>query len=346
MQVRANCRSGERSSVGSDAPFRGGFPDSAPPPLETQPGPSSESVARALKHSQALFRPAAKAANVRTAAILSVPVSLKHTIELRRDIEDACREAWALARQVEGGLTEREVRFLALAMACTPADGVTVEIGSFKGRSTVALASIARRYDMGPIIAVDPHSGPSITDPPVGPTGSSYDAFITNLRRTDLQEHVEVHRAYSRDLASGWDRPIRLLWIDGDHTYDGALEDWRLFGPHLAPGGVVAMHDVLHGYEGPIRVFVEEVLRRDDVGPAGAVGSIGWAQQRPPGTLGRRQEAARLSLARRAGRLIPYTRTSTPLRGASKLLYKLRRWQVPHGTVSAHQWVDLVALER
>jgi len=45
---------------------------------------------------------------------------------------------------------------------------VILEIGSFKGKSTVGLASVAMRYGLGPVITVDPHSGPSVTDPMSG----------------------------------------------------------------------------------------------------------------------------------------------------------------------------------
>lgn len=56
-----------------------------------------------------------------------------------------------------------------------------------------------------------------------------------------------------------WSRPIRLLWIDGEPTYQGAKEeDFGLFSPYLSNGAIVAPHDALHGFEGPLRVFVEE----------------------------------------------------------------------------------------
>lgn len=68
------------------------------------------------------------------------------------------------------------------------------------------------------IVAVDPHTSPVPTDPMPRVT-SSYEEFLTNLRRTGVEQNVEVHCAFSRDLAADWDRPIRLLWIHGDHTY-------------------------------------------------------------------------------------------------------------------------------
>ena len=252
----------------------------------------------------------------------------------------AIDEAWGRIRAAPGFLTEREGRFLALLAACAPAQGAILEIGSFKGKSTVGLASIAQRYGLDPVVAVDPHTAPAVTDYGHGSAQSSWDDFRASLREAGVERHVEAHRAYSRDLARDWNRPIRLLWIDGDHTYRGAKEDIDLFRRHLAPHAIVAMHDVLHSFEGPVRVFVEELLLSDQFGPAGVCGSIGWAQYRP--TDGARWRSVRGALARRAARLIPFVRDGGELRGLRKLRYKLWRGLVPHDAVKAEDWINRV----
>jgi len=264
-------------------------------------------------------------------------------VTLPPDFKTAADEAWRLVSAAPGFLTEREARFLALAAACTPGRGVILEIGSFKGKSTVGLASIAARYQLGQVVAVDPHTAPSSTDPGLGSQTSSFEDFRHTLARAGLTDHVEVHRAFSRELAAGWNRPIRLLWIDGDHTYPGAKQDLDLFAPHLAPGGVVALHDVLHNFAGPIRVFVEDVLQSDRYGPAGLCGSIGWAQYRPADGGSLRFRDARQALARRAARLISLSERGRTLRGVAKLRYKLQRTLVPHGDVDPEAWAGLTS---
>jgi hypothetical protein len=244
-------------------------------------------------------------------------------------------------RAAPGFLTEREGRFLALAAACSPAKGAILEIGSFKGKSTVGLAAIAARYGLGKVVTVDPHTAPSVTDPDLEGQTSSWDDFRATLRAAGVEGAVEVHRAFSRDLARDWNRPIRLLWIDGDHTYAGAKEDIDLFRRHLADGAIVALHDVLHSFEGPIRVFVEELLASDDFGPAGVCGSIGWAQYRPRDS-GRWRDS-REALRRRAARLIPLVKRGRELRGLAKLRYKLWRALVPHAAIDPQEWVRLTA---
>jgi hypothetical protein len=71
-------------------------------------------------------------------------------------------------------------------------------------------------------------------------------------------EHVEIHHAFSREVSPSWKQPIRLLWIDGDYTYRGAKEDFDGFAPHVSPGGIIALHDALNSFSGPIRIFVED----------------------------------------------------------------------------------------
>ena len=103
----------------------------------------------------------------------------------------------------------------------------------------------------------------------------------------------------------------------------------------------MALHDVLHTFEGPIRVFVEELLASDDFGPAGLCGSIGWAQYRPRDSA--RWRASREALHRRAARLIPFVQRGREPRGLAKLQYKLLRALVPHAAVDPQEWVRLTA---
>ncbi len=224
--------------------------------------------------------------------------------------------------------------------ACAPARGTILEIGSYKGKSTVGLASIAQRYGLGPVVSVDPHSAPAVTDFGHGSQQSSWDDFQASLRDAGVERNVEAHRAYSRDLAKGWTRPIRFLWIDGDHTYRGSKEDIDLFRPHLVSGAIVALHDVLHTFAGPVRVFAEDLLDSDEFGPAGLCGSIGWAQYRPRD--GAEWRDVRGALRRRIGRLIPFVRTGREPAGFRKLRYKLWRGLVPHAAPDAAAWVRAV----
>jgi predicted O-methyltransferase YrrM len=262
-------------------------------------------------------------------------------ITVAPDLDEVIEKAWRLAQRTPGFLGESEARWLGLLAACVPAGGAIVEIGSFKGKSTVMLASVAAHYGLGPVVAIDPHTSPSATDPRIAEGSTTFEEFLASVRKAGLAEHVEPHRVCSRDMAQGWNRPIRLLWIDGDHTYRGAREDFDLFTAHLVKDGVVALHDALNAFEGPIRVFVEEILRSDRYGPAGVVQSTAWGQFRPEdGAVFREQ---RSKLERRARRLLPFLANGRHVQGLTKMGYKLARSRVPRAALSATDWLALVS---
>jgi len=260
--------------------------------------------------------------------------------KIPEDLKTVLNTAWEETRKVPGHLGENETRFLGLLAACVPARGTIVEIGSFKGRSTVMLAKVASHYGLGPIVAIDPHNSPILLDHQADPEASSYQDFLASIRSAGLSAHVEPHRAYSAEVAGSWNRPIRLLWIDGDHSYQGAKKDVDGFLPHLVPFGVVAFHDALNAFPGPIRVFVEDVLRSDRFGPAGFVHSIAWAQYRPHD--GHAFRDRRASLARRASRLIPFVESGNELRGMAKRRYKFNRFRVPHSSIDPREWASFL----
>ena len=240
--------------------------------------------------------------------------------------------AWEKARNVEGYIGEREFRALCMLAAAAPAGGVTVEIGSFKGKSTIGVAAVAEAFHLGEVISIDPHNAPCETDPDLDESGTSFHQFEAALTQAGLRDRVEAHRLPSRDVAVGWNRPIRLLWIDGDHTYPGAKLDFDLFSPFLMDGAIVAFHDTLHEFEGPIRVFVEDMLGSDCFGPSGFLHTIGWAQYRPGD--GARYRKQRRQLARKAARLLPLVANGRQVVGFTRMRYKLQCALVPHQVLS------------
>ena len=260
------------------------------------------------------------------------------------DFERVRDGAWRLVSATTGYLTKREADFLVLAAAAAPAHGAVLEIGSFKGRSTVGLAYVARHYGLGAVVAVDPHTSPSATDPDLRTAHSSYEDFCANIRRAGVEDMVDHHRTFSTELAREWDRPLRLLWIDGDHTWAGAKADLDAFRAWLSEGAVVAFHDALRDFGGPTRVFVEEVLRSDDFGPAGVVGSIAWAQYRPHDGNAPRFREARRRLERRMAPLVPLVSDDRKLSGLRKLRFKLLRSRVPRGGVDPVQFAKTIEL--
>jgi len=63
---------------------------------------------------------------------------------------------------------------------------------------------------------------------------------VTLLMGSD--SHNEGTRRRVTELLDG--RPIDFLFIDGDHSRDGVWQDFDLYSPLVAPGGLIAFHDV------------------------------------------------------------------------------------------------------
>ncbi|MGH7855180.1 MAG: class I SAM-dependent methyltransferase [Candidatus Binatia bacterium] len=89
-----------------------------------------------------------------------------------------------------------------------------------------------------------------------------FDAETLNNRppRGHAGERTGRSVQISEQAARGWNKPIRLLWIDGDHRYEAAKLDFTLWDPYLVEAGILAMHDSIRK-AGPKRVLWEYVFR-------------------------------------------------------------------------------------
>ena len=62
-----------------------------------------------------------------------------------------------------------------------------------------------------------------------------------------MDDWIVFQQMRSGDAVLEWarreDTRIRLLFVDGDHSYQGCKSDIINFAPFVVPGGVVAVHD-------------------------------------------------------------------------------------------------------
>ena len=182
-------------------------------------------------------------------------------------------EVKAQIDSVEGWLSDREAAFLyETAGRCQGQNGVVVEIGSFKGKSTVAIGLGLRNANPW-IMAIDPH----ISDLEHRGQGSSLTDFQRNIARAGLANIVTPIVAKSQEAAARWFHPIEFLWIDGDHTYEGAMADFVKYSPHVIDGGIIAFHDAT---QDEVPKVVVRVFRQQGYGGIGIVDSIVYAHKR------------------------------------------------------------------
>jgi predicted O-methyltransferase YrrM len=158
--------------------------------------------------------------------------------------------------EVAGMLTHEEVDFLYRLGQVNHCQGVIVEIGSFKGKSTIALARGAAASHRAKVYAIDPHR----IQPEEGYLEDTEAEFFANIKKGGVDEQVVPMIMTSEAAAKGWDKPVRLLWIDGDHRYEPSKLDFTLWEPYVVNGGIIAMHDTIRK-KGPKRVLWEKVFR-------------------------------------------------------------------------------------
>ena len=143
---------------------------------------------------------------------------------------------------VEGWLTPAQAERLHAAAARPRPAGAVVEIGSFRGRSTIVLAGAA-----GAVVAIDPHAGgdrgPQEIAPDAGRGNADHEAFLANLQAAGVADRVRHVRKPSAEALGDVDGPISLLFVDGAHRFGPARADIAHYGARVPAGGVLLVHD-------------------------------------------------------------------------------------------------------
>jgi predicted O-methyltransferase YrrM len=119
---------------------------------------------------------------------------------------------------------------------------VAVEIGSARGKSACLIGMGLKENGIGRLYAIDPHTSTSWND---SESADTYKLIQDNLQRLGLHESVTVIRDISKNAIPNVPTPIDLLFIDGDHSYEGVKADWETFTPRMSPFGLVVFHDTI-----------------------------------------------------------------------------------------------------
>jgi predicted O-methyltransferase YrrM len=177
---------------------------------------------------------------------------------------------------IPGFLAAEEAMLLYSLARETRVPGRVVELGSYLGLSTVFLAVGTRERGDGslPVIAVDHHTGSSEHQPgqayfdstlanAAGDGIDTYSRFLENIRAAGLERWVEPWRCTTRAAANRFCGKIRLLFVDASHELELVAADVNAWTPHLAPGGLLCIHDV-GDWEGPTIVAARLVKSEYD----------------------------------------------------------------------------------
>lgn len=129
-----------------------------------------------------------------------------------------------------------------------------VEVGSYCGRSTLWLGAAAQRAGTV-VFAVDHHRGseenqagwewhdPALVDPTTG-LMDTLPRFRRTISDAGLEDVVIAVVGQAPAVAAHWSTPCALVFIDGGHGVEPARADYAGWTPHVAVGGLLAIHDV------------------------------------------------------------------------------------------------------
>ncbi len=162
-----------------------------------------------------------------------------------------------------------------------------LEIGSYCGKSSIWLGAAAR--ESGTVLyALDHHRGseenqpgwewhePDLVDAATGRIDT-----LPHFRRTvydaGLEGSVVALVGDSPTVGRHWTTPLALLFIDGGHGTEPAHRDFDLWTPHVAPGGLLCIHDVFpdpgDGGRPPFEIY-QRALASARFSDVRAVGSL------------------------------------------------------------------------
>ena len=149
---------------------------------------------------------------------------------------------------ISGWLTQNEAEFLYREAKKTSNKYSVVEIGSWKGRSTVCLGLGVKDGNNVKVYAIDPHKDTTEHKTWSGKADiyDTYDIFLANIKNAGISEYIMPIRSTSEKAAPDFKKPIAFLFVDGSHHFNHVKLDYELWFPKLITGGTIAFHDAWH----------------------------------------------------------------------------------------------------
>lgn len=156
------------------------------------------------------------------------------------------------ASDIDGWMSIRELQWLSkIASDCE----LIIEVGSYKGRSSKALADNC----IGRVYCIDPWDGFYYNDD--GSINKGIKTKVSDQFYNNLSNHIKSGRVipltgYGRDFKFAPEAD--LVFIDGDHRYNEVIDDIARARSWIRNGGIISGHDYnQHGWPGVKRAVDE-----------------------------------------------------------------------------------------
>jgi predicted O-methyltransferase YrrM len=137
-----------------------------------------------------------------------------------------------IIKNISGWLTPNEADLLySLAKR---SNETIVEIGTWKGKSTICLGIGSKEGNRSKVITIDPHFPAFFF---------IYTILLKNIKKTNVSDVVTPIKSTSLKVGRAFTEPIDLLFIDGLHQYEYVIIDFLLWEKHVIKDGLIAFHD-------------------------------------------------------------------------------------------------------
>jgi predicted O-methyltransferase YrrM len=166
----------------------------------------------------------------------------------------------SMAEATQGWISHKELEWLAKQ---AQKHAIIVEIGSYLGRSTKALADNTK----GVVYAIDDFKGPRDMNLPAAIRNNIYDIFTYNVGDRINDGHVIPVMANHGQI----DLEIvpDMVFIDGSHLYDDVKRDITYWWQRLAPKGLLCGHDYINLVD--VKRAVDETLSGFSIAPGTSI---------------------------------------------------------------------------
>jgi predicted O-methyltransferase YrrM len=160
-------------------------------------------------------------------------------------------------QEISTHLTDAEKRHLYNAARALAAGSVAVELGSYLGASACALAEGGQNRIK--LFCVDTWLNDAMSEG----SRNTYELFKENVIR--YRNVITPIRGRSVEVGSQFRKPIDLLFVDADHSYEAVMADLAAWLPLLRPGGSLILHDSgwADGVQRAIREIVSSIQLED-----------------------------------------------------------------------------------
>ncbi len=137
-------------------------------------------------------------------------------------------------------------------------NGNIVELGSWKGKSTIWLGSAVQDRGEGKVFAVDTWEGSPEHNKLLANYSKDqlFEEFKRNIIQNGLESFAEPIRSDTITASRIWNinKKIGLLFIDASHDYDSVKKDFEFWSPFVSKDGFIVFDDV-PSWPGPTKLI-------------------------------------------------------------------------------------------